>query len=93
MKGKFLGKGGFARCYEFTDTETNVHYAGKVVVKASLTKTRAKQKLMSEIKIHRTMSHKSVVKLQRYFEDKENVYILLELCPNLSLNDMLKRRK
>jgi len=22
FKGKFLGKGGFARCYEFTDQET-----------------------------------------------------------------------
>ena len=26
-------------------------------------------------------------------KDKDNVYIILELCPNLSLNDMLKRRK
>ena len=42
IKGKFLGKGGFAKCYEFVDQETKVHYAGKVVAKASLTKTRAK---------------------------------------------------
>ena len=48
---------------------------------------------MSEIKIHKTMKHPSIVLLQKYFEDKENVYIVLELCPNLSLNDMLKRRK
>ncbi len=39
------------------------------------------------------MNHKSIVKLERNFEDKENVYIILGLCPNLSLNDMLKRRK
>jgi len=48
---------------------------------------------MSEIKIHRQMKHDRVVELQRYFEDKQNVYIVLHLCPNLSLNDMLKRRK
>lgn len=41
-KGKFLGKGGFARCYEFVNQETNILCAGKVVVKASLTKSRAK---------------------------------------------------
>ena len=57
LKGKFLGKGGFARCYEFTNQETNVLCAAKVVVKASLTKSRAKQKLMSEIKIHRSIRH------------------------------------
>ena len=42
VKGKFLGKGGFAKCYEFTNAETNAVCAGKVVVKASLTKSRAK---------------------------------------------------
>jgi polo-like kinase 1 len=63
------------------------------VEKSSLTKQRAKLKLMSEIKIHKSMNHKGIVLLQKYFEDKDNVYIVLELCPNLSLNDMLKRRK
>lgn len=48
---------------------------------------------MSEIKIHKQMEHSKIVKLEKYFEDKDNVYIILELCPNLSLNDMLKRRK
>lgn len=28
-----------------------------------------------------------------FFEDSENVYILLELCQNQSLNELLKRRK
>ena len=28
-----------------------------------------------------------------YFEDSENVYIIRELCANLSLNEMVKRRK
>ncbi len=48
---------------------------------------------MSEIKIHKSMNNPGVVKLEKYFEDKDNVYIVMELCPNLSLNDMLKRRK
>lgn len=88
-----MGKGGFARCYHLTECDTKKVYAVKVVQKSSLTKSRAKQKLMSEIKIHKTMKHPGVVLLEKYFEDKENVYIVLELCPNLSLNDMLKRRK
>jgi hypothetical protein len=36
------GKGGFAKCYEFTSQETGQINAAKVILKASLTKSRAK---------------------------------------------------
>lgn len=48
---------------------------------------------MSEIKIHKSMRHDGIVDFRTYFEDQDNVYILLELCSNLSLNDMVKWRK
>jgi len=60
QKGKFLGKGGFAKCYEFLNEETKCLHACKLIQKASLTKSRAKQKLMSEIKIHRSLKHHNV---------------------------------
>lgn len=82
IKGRFLGKGGFAKCYEFTNVETKAITAAKIVQKSSLTRSRAKQKLISEIKIHRSLHHQHVVKFEHFFEDSENVYILLELCPN-----------
>jgi polo-like kinase 1 len=41
-KGKFLGKGGFARVYDFTNLDTEKTYAAKLITKASLTKSRAK---------------------------------------------------
>jgi polo-like kinase 1 len=34
-----------------------------------------------------------VVKYERSFEDSVNVYIILELCPNQTLNELIKRRK
>lgn len=92
-KGLFLGKGGFAKCYEMTDLETNILYAAKIITKESLIKPRAKQKLKSEIKIHKSLSHSNVVKFLHHFEDSDNIYILLEICNNKSLNDMVKRRK
>lgn len=82
IKGRFLGKGGFAKVYEFTNAETKRVYAAKVIAKSSLTKKRAKQKLISEIKIHKGLNHKHVVGFEHYFEDHDSVYILLELCPN-----------
>lgn len=71
VKGRFLGKGGFAKCYEFTNDESKKVYAAKIILKSSLTKKRAKQKLISEIKIHKSLSHKHVVGFEHYFEDSE----------------------
>ena len=42
IKGKFLGKGGFAKCYEFINADTSFVHAAKVIQKSSLTKSRAK---------------------------------------------------
>jgi serine/threonine protein kinase len=91
-KGRFLGKGGFAKCYEVRDMQTNEIFAAKIVVKASISKPRAHAKLRSEISIHRSLEHDKVVQFVDYFEDSENVYIILELCPNQTLNEFVKRR-
>ena len=93
FKGRLLGKGGFAKCYEFTCAENKKIFAAKVVAKSGLVKSRAKQKLISEIKIHKSLHHPQIVAFEHYFEDTENVYILLEMCQNQTLNELLKRRK
>ncbi|OMJ72607.1 hypothetical protein SteCoe_28905 [Stentor coeruleus] len=92
-KGRFLGKGGFAKVYEFVCLETKQVTAGKIMEKSALSKARARQKLMSEIKIHRSLHHTNIVRFEHYFEDENNVYIMLELCTNQSLNDLVRRRK
>jgi polo-like kinase 1 len=92
-KGKLLGQGGFARVYEFLNIETKQISAGKLIEKSSVVSSRLRQKLMSEIKIHRSLDHESIVKFEHFFEDSNNVYILLELCSNNSLSELLRRRK
>ena len=93
IKGRLLGKGGFAKCYEFINQETNHSSATKIIPKKSLVKSRAKQKLISEIKIHKSLHHPNIVAFEHYFEDSENVYLLIEICHNQTLNELLKRRK
>ena len=44
-RGKLLGKGGFAKVYMCTSLDTNRTYAVKIVPKANLKKTRARQKV------------------------------------------------
>ncbi|KDQ54388.1 hypothetical protein JAAARDRAFT_135759 [Jaapia argillacea MUCL 33604] len=87
-----LGEGGFARVYQVHDSQKR-HWACKVVTKDSLKTKKAKTKLYAEIKIHRALEHPNIVSFQDCFEDDENVYMTLELCPNGSLMDLLRRRR
>ena len=45
IRGKMLGKGGFAKVYKVTSCDTNKEYAVKIVPKANLVKSRARQKV------------------------------------------------
>ncbi|XP_066990002.1 serine/threonine-protein kinase PLK1 [Macrobrachium rosenbergii] len=93
QRGKFLGKGGFARCYELVDLTTKEIFAGKIVAKSLLLKPHQKDKMAQEISIHRSLKHKHVVGFHGFFEDSDNVYIILELCRRRSLMELHKRRK
>jgi polo-like kinase 1 len=93
LKGKCLGKGGFAQVFEVTNVESKRVMAAKIISKESLKKSRQRQKLMSEIKIHKALRHPNIVHYEHVFEDHANVYMLMELCRNESLNELMKRRK
>ncbi|KAK6973775.1 serine/threonine-protein kinase PLK1 [Biomphalaria glabrata] len=93
LRGRFLGKGGFAKCYELTDMDTKELWAGKIVPKSLLVKQHQKDKMAQEIAIHRSVAHRHIVQFHTFFEDSENVYILLELCRRRSLMELHKRRK
>lgn len=102
LRGRFLGKGGFAKCYELTDMETKEIFAGKIISKTMLTKPHQKEKMSMEIAIHRSVgqrkdllieTHKHIVGFHGFFEDADYIYILLELCRRRSLMELHKRRK
>nr|CAB3264950.1 serine/threonine-protein kinase PLK1 [Phallusia mammillata] len=93
QKGRFLGKGGFAKCYEITDLDTKQIFAGKIVPKSLLVKPHQKDKMSQEISLHRSISNENVVGFHGFFEDKDFVYVVLELCRRRSLMELHKRRK
>ena len=49
LRGKLLGKGGFAKVYMCTALDTNKNYAVKIVPKANLVKARARQKVRRQM--------------------------------------------
>ncbi|OAD54850.1 Serine/threonine-protein kinase polo [Eufriesea mexicana] len=93
IKGRFFGKGGFAKCYEIRDSKTQRVYAGKIVPKSQITKSNHREKMTQEISIHQTLKHKNIVDFYGFFDDPQNVYIILELCRKRSMMELHKRRK
>jgi polo-like kinase 1 len=89
----FLGKGGFGKCFQITDTNTGNVYAGKIVSKALLTTHQTKEKLVQEIIIHKTLNHKNIVGFHGFFDDEAYIYIVLELCQKRSMAELQKRRQ
>lgn len=79
-RGRFLGKGGFAKCYEITDLETKQTFAGKIVPKSLILKQHQREKMTSEIAIHKSLDHANIVGFHGFFEDDDFVFVVLEIC-------------
>ncbi|XP_034044771.1 serine/threonine-protein kinase PLK1 [Thalassophryne amazonica] len=92
-RGRFLGKGGFAKCYEITDVETKQVFAGKIVPKSLILKQHQREKMTSEIAIHKSLNHPHIVGFHGFFEDDDFVFVVLEICRRRSLLELHKRRK
>lgn len=92
VRGKFLGKGGFARVHELIDLKSNAVFAGKIIHKSRISKPHHKEKISREIELHRSLRHKNVVQFFKHFEDGDNIYIILENCARKSLVHVLKCR-
>ena len=73
LKGKFLGSGGQAECFEVESineqTGKREKYACKVIQKSKLDDQRRKKKCETELKIHKKLKHKHIVEFKHFFED------------------------
>lgn len=85
-----LGRGAYSIVYKVKNRVKNEYYALKVVNKSSPHSTRVSKRLENEISLQSTLNHKNIVKLLKSFEDSENFYLLLELCPGGDLFSYLK---
>jgi len=50
-KGKMIGEGGFAQCYEFTDMEVHKVFAAKIINKEILKDKQVKQKVSIDYRV------------------------------------------
>ena len=91
LVGRKLGKGGFAVCFEGRTQSTSELFALKVV-KAKVEQKKMMEKFRTEMQIHAKMQHPNIVEFYRAFSHDGHTYVVLELCNNGSLTDMVKAR-
>lgn len=99
VKGEYLGKGGFATCFKVIEcSQSKREYACKIIskkdfevrdVRKRMHAENKKVKLEREVRIQKTLLHEHLVRLVHFFEDTENIYLLMDLCENQSLHDLL----
>ncbi|KAF2756601.1 hypothetical protein EJ05DRAFT_532504 [Pseudovirgaria hyperparasitica] len=91
-----LGKGGFAICHKAELLEdgkpTGQLYALKIV-KSKIEPAKVAQKFVTELQIHSKIQHPNIVEFYRAFSYGSSTYVVLEMCENGSLADMLRKRR
>mmetsp|Transcript_20289 Transcript_20289/g.17518 ORF Transcript_20289/g.17518 Transcript_20289/m.17518 type:complete len:145 (+) Transcript_20289:71-505(+) len=89
-----LGKGSFATVKLVKEKENpNKLYAMKIINKKDVFEHSSPEYLKREIKVHKKLDHPHIVKLKHYFEDKENVYLVMEYAEHGNLFYYIRRKK
>lgn len=77
-----LGRGAYGNVYLVTDKKTKKKYAMKVIAKKYLFSKASARQIKREVKIQSKLYHHHVCNLEYYFEDKKNIYLILEYAEN-----------
>lgn len=85
-----LGKGSYGKVHLGYLKGTNVQRAIKIIEKS---KVRNVERFKLEVEIMMKLDHPNVLRLYDYFEDKINVYLVLELCSGGELFDRIIEKK
>ena len=81
---KILGEGTFSQVYKVLNIKNKKTYALKKIDLSVLSKGDF-ENLKSEISLHKSLSHKNIIKFVKAFQIKNQLYILLEEAKNGSL--------
>lgn len=82
---KGLGEGAYAKVIKVQSRLSGKFYAMKVIAKKKIENYNMKDQLKNEVKIMSQLSHPNIIKLYTIFEDKKNIYFVIELAQELHM--------
>jgi serine/threonine protein kinase len=84
-----LGSGAFGRVKLVVEKKSGKHFAMKIMEKKQIFQYCSVENLKREIKIQKKACFPNICKLYHYFEDKDQVYLILDYAENGSLFNYL----
>lgn len=92
VKERRLGSGAFSAVYLVRDRASGLHMALKKIDKLHISDELRKDQFLREIKIHRILSHPSIVQFIDCFDTEDHVCLLMEYCNSGTLDDFIDKR-
>jgi aurora kinase len=85
--GKVLGRGKFGEVYMAKHVDTGFIVAIKKVGKKILKEFKMIDQFVKEIKLHSKLDHPNIVRFYGFFEETDNIYLVLEYISGGTLFD------
>ncbi|KAM3852931.1 serine/threonine-protein kinase 33 [Vipera latastei] len=89
--GRKLGQGSFGVVIEVTHKETGIKWAMKKVNREKAGSSAVKL-LEREVSILKRVNHEHIIHLEEVFETPKRVYLVMELCEDGELKEILQRK-
>ncbi|RUS20157.1 kinase-like domain-containing protein, partial [Endogone sp. FLAS-F59071] len=94
--GDLLGSGGFGKVFRAVGISgpcKGKEVAIKMIDKSKTRTPALRRRIVNEVEIQCQLSHPSILTLHDYFEDRDGVYMVMELCAGGELYRYLQRRR
>lgn len=88
---KIVGKGGFGRVWKVNDKKTRKTFALKVMDKAKIITKKSVKSVINEKDILCKIHHPHVVNMISAFQDRENLYLLIDYLDGGDLRYYINR--
>jgi len=88
-----IGKGGFGKVWKIETKKNKVYFAMKEMSKSKIITKRSVNSVMNERHLLSTLKHPFLVNMVHAFQDRENLYLIMDLMPGGDLRYHISRQR